>query len=311
MQHNYKYSSKDPVKKLEKTMVQMGFNKITITAYIYYIAELINFSQKSPKIITAEDIINYLESLVKKHKSRSTLNTAHSAFKFYFEKILNRKFFAPHGKIARAKPQKNFPVFLTEKEIDKIITNTKSGKHKLIFNLMRETGIKISETLNLQLKDLDFENKSIKINKKQTNALRHNYVARKVSIPGELLRNIRQFTLDLKKTDFIFTNRKNIKLTERGIQKTFIASLKKSNIYKPATCNSLRHSYAIRIVNQGQKVEDIQKLLGHKLSETALMYSNIKKDGKIKKKIKDLINIKNENTKIRSKLNKDIGSGGI
>jgi len=270
-------------------MAVQGFNKSTAKSYIYYISDFLKYSNKSPRDISANDIIKFLEEMVRQKKSRSTLNSAHSAFKFYFEKILGRKFFSPKGRIARAKLQKNPPVFLTEKEISKLLANIKRVKYKLIFKLMSESGLRISETINLRLEDMDFENKIVKIKKAEKKSLRKRALGRKVKILPETSHNIKKFTLDHKKSDFIFTNQKGGKLTERAIQKTFLASLKKSNIYKPATCNSLRHSFAFGLAKEGLSQEKIREILGHKLKESSKIYINIKNDVKIKRKIQNLI----------------------
>lgn len=281
--------SKNPLYRLEKEMANQGFNKKTAKSYIYYISNLLKYSSKSPRDISSVDIISFLEELVRQKKSRSTLNTAHSAFKFYFEKILGRKFFSPKGRIARAKLQKQPPVSLTEKEIDKLLANTKRVKYRLIFQLMSESGLRISEITNLQLGDMDFENKTVKIKKVKKNSRRDGGLEREIKILSETSRNIKKFTLGHDKNDFLFTNQKDGRLTERAIQKTFIASLRKSNIYKPATCNSLRHSFAFNLAKEGLPPEKIQETLGHKLKESSKIYIKIKNDAKIKKKIQNLI----------------------
>jgi len=62
------------------------FSQKTIKSYLYYIIDLIKYVNKSPKSVNTKDIRGYLEYLANKNSSASTLNTAYSALKFYFEK---------------------------------------------------------------------------------------------------------------------------------------------------------------------------------------------------------------------------------
>ena len=111
---NYQYPSKDPLHQLKQEMKLRGFSSKTIKSYLYYITDILNFANKSPKFINTDDIRDYLEYLADQGMSSSTLNSAYSSLKFYFEKILKRKFFV---NIPRAKKGKKLPVVLSREEV--------------------------------------------------------------------------------------------------------------------------------------------------------------------------------------------------
>lgn len=281
---SYKYPSKDPIVKLKNTMSSNSFNNRTITSYTYYIEALLKHTGKSPKNHSADDIINYLEKLVTEKKSRSTLNTAHSAFKYYFGQILNRKFFAPHGKIERAKLEKKQPIILSEKEVEKIIKVTFNQKYKLLFELMYKTGLKPSEIVNIKIEDLDFINNLIII--KTDNS-------RKIEINNNLTNELNKYINERSLDNYLFNNSSGKKLSVRSIQNTFLLSLKRANIYKPANCYSLRHSFAMNLGKNGYNSKIIQEKLGHKLTTTSKKYIELteKKELSIKNTIKKLIRL--------------------
>ncbi|MBT4277167.1 tyrosine-type recombinase/integrase [Candidatus Falkowbacteria bacterium] len=303
----YKYPSKNPLHKLKKTMVELNFDSKTIKSYLYYISEIVSFASKSPKNIQSKDIISYLEKLVKEKKSRSTLNTTHSALKFYFESILHRKFFAPHGKIGRAKLDKKQPVILTDKEVNKILKSTQNPKHRLIFELMYLTGLRISEIVNIKVKTLDFFKNQVKItnngkHQKRTLGLPKNIVEKLKKYIGTPARSCYSVAGGQEQSyddnvsrlpdtvlvagetlsdNYLFKGQKNQKLTERAIQKAFLQVFKKTKIKKQATCHSLRHTFAVNLAKKGTKVSEIQQILGHKLPQTAQKYIQLAKNIKI------------------------------
>ncbi|EKD58635.1 MAG: phage integrase family protein, partial [uncultured bacterium] len=65
------------------------------------------------------------------------------------------------------------------------------------------------------------------------------------------------------------------KLTERTVQKVFSEALKNSGIKRPATCHSLRHSFATHLLEAGTDIRYIQSLLGHAKLETTLIYTKV------------------------------------
>lgn len=131
-QNKIYYPSQDPMLKLKQEMKLRGFSQKTVKSYLYYITNVLNFANKNPKTINGDDARSYLEDLADKNKSSSTLNSAYSALKFYFEKILHRKFFA---NIPRSKKDKKLPEVLTREEIGEIFSVIANVKHRLLLRL--------------------------------------------------------------------------------------------------------------------------------------------------------------------------------
>ena len=75
--------SRDPLYLLKQEMKIRNFSQKTIESYLHYITKCLNWSNKSPRDITGEDIRFYLEKLAKDNVSASTLNTVYSALRFY------------------------------------------------------------------------------------------------------------------------------------------------------------------------------------------------------------------------------------
>ncbi len=189
----YRYPSKNPVQKLKQRMVQEKFRPATIKSYAHYLEEIINFTQKSPKNITSQDIINYLENLVQQNKSRSTLNTAHSALKYYFEHILRRHFFYPQGRIARAQLKTTSPSPISPKTFKKILYQA-NQKYRIIFQLMYYCGLTSSEITNLKVSNIDLSQNTLKITKTS-----YKWQKRTLTIPQTLAKELKNYLKNTNK----------------------------------------------------------------------------------------------------------------
>jgi len=260
------FPSRDPVFKLKQEMKLRKFSPKTIKSYLYYITDLLKYSNKNPKTVNTDDIRGYLEYLADKGSSASTLNGAYSAFKLYFEKILCRHFFA---NIPRAKCPKKLPETLTKEEVKKILGTVQNVKHKLLLGLMYSSGLRVSEVVNCKVKDLDFEKKLIHVRLAKGAKDRITILAEKVI--GVLQKYVR----NKNSNDYVFESDRGSKLTERTAQKVFTAALEKSRITKPATCHSLRHSFATHLLESGTSIRYIQELLGHARLETTQIYTKV------------------------------------
>ncbi len=266
MNSNYQYPSKNPLFQLEQEMKLRGFSPKTIKSYLYYITDILNFANKSPKNINTNDIRSYLEYLSEQGKSASTLNLAYNSFKFYFEKILKRKFFL---NIPRAKKDKKLPVILSREEVKKILAQITNVKHKLLLGLIYSSGLRVSEVTNLKIKDLDLKNNLLTVRGAKGAKDRNTVISDKVSPILE------KYIKNKNKSDLLFPSSRGNKITERSVQKVFQKALKNSKIKKQAGCHCLRHSFATHLLENGVDIRYIQELLGHKRLETTQIYTKV------------------------------------
>jgi len=260
------YPSQDPILKLKQEMKLRKFSQKTIKSYLYYITALLKHSSKNPKTVNTEDIRGYLEHLADKNSSASTLNGAYSAFKLYFEKILCRRFFA---NIPRAKSAKKLPETLTKDEVKKILGTIQNVKHKLLLGLMYSSGLRVSEVVNCKVKDLDFESKLMRVRLAKGAKDRTTILSEKVCAV------LQKYVKNKNADNYVFESDRGGKLTERTAQKVFADALLKSGIKKPATCHSLRHSFATHLLESGTSIRYIQELLGHARLETTQIYTKV------------------------------------
>jgi len=269
---------RDPFYNLERELKIRGFSRNTVDSYVYYNKNLLKYANKSPKEISTEDIKEYLLFLRNKNYASATLNVAINAIKFYYGKVLRRRFFLDK-EIARTKKAKKIPEVFTKEEVRKILGTIQNVKYKLMLGLMYSSGLRVSETTNVKVKDFDFSGKMLFVRAAKGAKDRATILSEKVA--GVL----EKYTKNKKPGDYAFESDRGGKLTERTAQKAFAEALKNSGVKKCASCHSLRHSFATHLLEAGTDIRYIQELLGHARLETTQIYTKVAKN--------NLQNIKN------------------
>ncbi len=262
--------SRDPIYYLEQNLKISKFSPKTIKTYLYYNKELLRFaSNKSPKEIDGQDIKDYLEFLIDSNKSTATINLAINALKFYYSKILHRKFFNSLTGIKRPKKEKRLPVVLSKQEITRMIEVSSNLKHKLMIQILYCSGMRVSELKNLEIEMIDFDRKMILIQQGKGNKDRNTIVSQIV------LDNIFKYINIYRPIRYLFEGRSNNKISTRSIQKIVKDSAKLARIKKSVSPHTLRHTFATHLLENGVNLRYIQSLLGHARLETTQIYTKV------------------------------------
>jgi len=261
------YPSQDPVLKMKQEMKLRNFSPKTIKSYSYYIANILQFANKGASSIITEDIRNYLEMLVDINSSASTVNCAYSALKFYFEKILRRKFFV---NLPRSKKEKKLPIVLSKEEIERMVKSVNNLKHQCILQLLYGSGLRVSEVVRIKMTDFDFDRKLLHIKKGKGNKDRYTIFSEKLLEILEKQKKIKEID------DYLFTGYDNKSpLTTTSVNKIVKQAAAKAGISKNVSAHSLRHSFATHLLENGVSVRYIQELLGHARLETTQIYTKV------------------------------------
>ncbi|MDZ7587533.1 MAG: site-specific tyrosine recombinase/integron integrase [Patescibacteria group bacterium] len=256
-------------KYLEQTNQELrlrNYSPKTIKSYLSCLTEYFNFKKLNLNEVNEESIRQFLLNKQNKNYSSQTINLFLNAIKFFYREILKnpQKIY-----LKFAKRNKKLPVVLSRKEIESIITIIKNVKHKLMFALSYGAGLRVSETVNLKIKDIDLNELTIHIKQAKGNK------DRITIIPQRLTNTITNFMAGKNSNDYLFSSERGGKLTTRTAQKTFTKALKKACIKKPATFHSLRHSFATHLLENGVDIRYVQELLGHQNIRTTQVYTHV------------------------------------
>ena len=253
---------KEHIEKLRTELKLKGSSDMTIKNYIWFVEKFLKSTNKTIQELTEEDIKKYLVSLID-NKSRSTVSLAASSLKYFFSEILKK----PVSSVKLPKKEKTLPQVLSKNEVKKMIEMAETRKSRIIVKLLYSSGVRVSELVNLKIKDINLDEKIAWVRKGKGKKDRFFVLSEKL-IP-ELEDYLR------KKQDYTYILSKEKPITPRNIQKIIKKLAKKTGIQKKVTPHTLRHSYATHLLESGTDIRKIQVLLGHENLSTTQIYTHV------------------------------------
>lgn len=254
------------LQKIKNELRLRNYSPRTIESYLGCLSDYFKYI----KIIKKEPEINlikrYLLEKQEKRQSSQTINLYLQAIKYFYREVMKNK---TEIDIKFAKTASKLPIVLSRKEIEKMIDSIKNPKHKLLIALSYGAGLRVSEAINLKIKDVNLDEFTIHIKGAKGDKDR-------ISIFSEkLLSQLREVAVSGNANSYVFESNRGGKLDQRSAQKVFENALKKAKIKKEATFHSLRHSFATHLLENGVDVRYVQELLGHANIRTTQIYTKV------------------------------------
>jgi integrase/recombinase XerD len=255
---------------------QLSFN--TIDAYKRDLYSFFNYVNKGYKQVDKKDIINYISSLDINPKS---INRHIVTLKNYFNFLEKNSMISinPMEDIGGLKVKKSIPRVLSEEDIDKLLDinpkNVFEYRNKAMLELMYSSGLRVSELLNLNVNDIDFDMNIVRIFGKgsKERIMPINEIA--TSYLYEYINIYRKTLLKNKVNDILFLNSRGESLSRQGFFKILKEIAREKGIKKELSPHTLRHSFATHLLNHGADLRSIQTMLGHENIETTQIYTHV------------------------------------
>ena len=309
----------DPTKPrlLEQVRTEMRLRHMsrrTEKSYVGWIRRYIRFhGMKHPKDLAEDHVSAFLTHLAaKRDVSVSTQKQALCALLFLYKNILDIEL----GELdaAKARRKRRLPVVLSVEEV-RLLLDRAIDPSRLVLHLLYGTGMRLLEGLKVRVKDLDFDRGMITVRDgkgekdrvtvlpRALHAPLREQVARVqqahrraqargyagVELPYALERKYPNATFELG-WQYVFPAEKPSRdprsgayrrhhLHERTVQRGCKKARKAAGIIKPATCHTLRHSFATHLLEQGYDIRTIQELLGHANIQTTMIYTHVVAQG--------------------------------
>ena len=261
---------------------ELNYSEYTIKNYLLHInkyLEYLNNNNINYNKITKDDILNYLKYLDSLKLSNKTISNILSSIRNYYDYLLDNNIIKVNifKTINNPKIDKKLPNFLSYEELRKIIDSIKCNnileyRNKLIIEILYATGIRVSELINIKIKDIDFNNKSIKV-------LGKGKKERIVYFGDYALKAINDY-LNIRNSDneYLILNKNNKQITVRGIEKIIDKVVKESSVKNNVSPHTFRHTFATHLLNNGADIKSVQELLGHNSLNTTEIYTHITSD---------------------------------
>jgi len=243
----------------------------TQTSYVQQVSLFARHFNKSPELLGPEDIRTYQVHLTNEKKlAPSSVLIAVSALRFLYKVSLKKAWSFEDMIPAPKKPQK-LPVILSPEEILQFLDCVGNTKHRAILTTCYAAGLRISEAIHL--KPIDIDSQRLVIRVEQGKGQKDRYVM----LSPKLLETLRSYWRAVRPTgEWLFEgdvtgqpiNRSSVEL---ACQK----ARRRSGIRKPITPHSMRHAFAVHLLESGTDVRTIQLLLGHRSLATTARYLRI------------------------------------
>lgn len=299
------------IQSLRNHMRARHYSKRTEKTYIYWILYFIRFNNRQhPKDMGEAEIVRFLEFLaVSRNVTPSTQKTALNALMYLYRRVFERDMQIED--FTRASKAKKLPVVLSKSEIRALFSHLQ-GEELLCAKLMYGSGLRVMETVRLRVKDIDIDRLAIfvrdaKGKKQRITTLSDSCVADLqrqlqmvqcywqedneaedwggVYLPYALARKYPsaphelawQYVFPAKRRTFDertgLTRRHHI--LEQRLQRAVKRAVLAAKINKPASCHSLRHSFATHLLERGADIRTVQEQLGHSDVRTTEIYTHV------------------------------------
>lgn len=258
----------------------------------------------------AAEVRSFLEHLaVERQVSASTQKQALNALVFVFGQVLGRPV-GNLGDMVLAKPKRHLPCVLTVDEVERVLAEL-HGVHALIAQLLYGSGLRLLEALRLRVKDVDFANGQVVVRDGKGEKDRVTVLPERVR--ETLLEHLRgvwrlhqhdlnagggrvelPYALAVKYPNadrewcwqFVFPAAGLSKdprssairrhhLHETSMQRAMTDAVRRSGVAKPASCHTLRHSFATHLLEADYDIRTVQELLGHSDVATTMIYTHV------------------------------------
>lgn len=226
-------------------------------------------------------ILTYLMQLQKDNKSTATISRNIASIRNLYQFLLNEGLIKrdPTINLKTPKQEKITPNTLTAKEVDMLLSQpddetTKGYRDKTMLELLYSTGIKVSELIGLNIDDISIPMEYIYCSRGTSNE--------RVVPVGKVAIDIIKIYLDEYRDKFVkdkdekslFLNFQGRRLTRQGFWKIIKYYAKSLDIDKKITPHTLRHSFAVHLLENGADLKSVQEILGHADISTTNIYTS-------------------------------------
>lgn len=230
--------------------------------------------------VDSDMVRDWMESMMDKGNSAATVSRRLSALKTFYRFALARHYVEsdPVYSIKGPKKEKPLPQFVKESEMDELLDRQAWGddynnvRARTIIILFYETGMRLSELVNLDDKDVNFVTSEIKITGKGN---KQRIVPFGDELKNTLLefRRLRDASVEVK-TPALVVSDKGTRMSPSKVQDIVRSNLSRVCSLKKKSPHVLRHSFATAMLNHHVGIENLKKLLGHASISTTEIYTH-------------------------------------
>ncbi len=251
--------------------------KADLTLLSNYLDEVYSTSiEKANHSMIRSWLVNELNTGNSPRTVNRKITTLKSLFKFAEKEGVVK--LNPTLKLTSAKTSKSIPSFVTVDEMNELLDKKKFSddyvgkRNKLMVEIFYSTGIRLSELINIKIRDVDFSKKQLKVLGKRNKE-------RIIPLTQELVTSLEKF-LDIRNsmktnfTTYLLLTEKGKKLNPSLVYKTINDLISSVTSLKKTSPHILRHTFATHMLNSGADLNVIKELLGHASLSATEVYTH-------------------------------------
>ena len=260
-----------------------------------YLRDITQFSQylnnqgEELRNATSEQIQNYMSWIQSRGKSAASATRFLASIKSFYNYLISEGDLKsnPAKNVSAVKVERKYPEILSSKEVELFLEqpqclDAKGFRDHAMLELLYATGIRVSELISLNLEDLNLAAGFIRCTSKGKERIIPLYQTA-IRALQDYVRSIRPQLIADSNEKALFVNMNGERMSRQGFWKIIKHYQEKAGIEKEITPHTLRHSFAVHLLENGADLRSIQEMLGHADISSTQIYTHV-----VKKQLKDV-----------------------
>ena len=230
---------------------------------------------------TQENIGAYMEHLESQGRSGATKSRAVASLKNFYAYLISSGFLneTPVREVKVERGEKKLPQILTSREVELLLaqpssTDSKGIRDKAMLEVMYATGIRVTELISLDVDDVNLDQKTIRCaSGKKVRAIP--LYSEAVNALSVYLKDVRERMLADPREKALFVNVGGARMSRQGFWKILKSYQGSAHIEKDITPHTLRHSFAVHLLENGAEISAVQELMGHSDISSTQVYTQM------------------------------------
>ncbi len=265
----------------------------TVTSYLRDVNQFADYLQNHQdcglRQADGEMVQDYMDWMLGHGKSASSVTRFLASVKSFYNFLLAEGSVAsnPAKGLTAARTERKYPEILTSREVELFLdqpqcVDAKGFRDHAMLELLYATGIRVSELISLNLDDLNLSASFIRCRSKGKERIIPLYHGA-VKALQDYVKNIRPQLIADSGEGALFVNMNGERMSRQGFWKIIKSYQEKAGIEKDITPHTLRHSFAVHLLENGADLRSIQEMLGHADISSTQIYTHV-----IKRQLKDV-----------------------
>ncbi len=266
-----------------------------MSSYIRDLHQFHAYLKENEKIelrrVKKDHVQAYADWMLSHGKSAASVTRSLVSIKSFYAFLLSKALVKtnPAKGVATARIEKKYPQILTSKEVELFLeqpqcVDAKSIRDHAMLELLYATGIRVSELISLNVTDVNLSAGFIRCESRSKSRIIPLYHVA-VKALQDYLRDVRPQLIADETEQALFVNMNGERMSRQGFWKIIKYYQEKAQINKDITPHTLRHSFAVHLLENGADLHAIQEMLGHADISSTQIYTHV-----VKNQLKDVYN---------------------